>query len=1274
MNEQQAKLQQLISTLKGLPATREQIEEFIVLLFQVIKISKQEFDELSVDNINIVKSFLKKLQDENDDLHKQLLLISSDNIAEFQLKVREMEKLLAQLRIAKGEKGDPGKNGKNGEDGIDGSPDTPEEIRDKLTELVGEERLSIHAIKDWRETFEEFMGRRPGGIAGARGPRNFYQMLDVDIDPQDLSISDVPFWNGVKWVNVSSTTFTGTPGGLNEQVQYNDNGAFGGDSYFTYQRESGLLHLNAPVSGFSGGLVVSNSAGDQFQLVKTNSTYTPYKTINQFDNAWHNGTTGNMVFLNENPTGEINWATGGSSTAQMSLSAAGILNIDSLDAFCVVVTDFSKNIISSGITTTELDYLSGITSNIQTQLDGKEPTITAGTTAQYWRGDKTWQTLSTSVVPEGSNLYFTEARVRATLLSGLSITGGAITSSDSVLSAFGKVQNQINGLIGGVYYQGTWNASTNSPTLVSSTGTKGHYYVVSVAGSTNLDGITDWKIGDWAIFNGTTWEKVDNTDAVSSVNGALGAVSLTGTSNRITVTGTVWDIAATYVGQTSITTLGTITTGVWNGTAIANAFLANSSLTIGSTNISLGGTSTTLAGLSSVTSTSFIGALTGNASTATALQTGRTISITGDLSYTSPSFDGSGNVTAAGTLATVNSNTGSWGTATQVPQFTVNGKGLITAAANVLITPAVGSITGLGTGIAAFLATPSSANLATAVTDETGSGALVFATSPTLVTPNLGTPSAAVLTNATGLPLTTGVTGILPYANGGTNASTSWTQGSIMFAGASSFAQSNADFFWDNTNKFLGLGTSSPGAQLHQTGNISAAAWTNTGIKIRQTAVTLTDTSSSGTVVQNYINVFGGHVIAATNPTTYTTVVGNFYTAPTAGTNVTFTNVLAAYYQGNALFDGDLTIGPNVSLAKIYVTGNNSRTAWGVNGAGIRWAASTYTDTTSSGSVGNTAVHGIAATTVAASNTVTYTNLSTLRLASPTAGTNVTITNAYALYCAGDILTTTSLTVGSTTALASIFSVAGSSSLSSWTTSGACLRTVAGTYTNTSTATSGTAATAMMHTFGTHTIAATNSGVTVTDAANVYIGDAPTAGTNVTITNAWSLFINAGASYTGGTISIGTKDKSAQLNVLSTTEQMRLRYDTNNYATFTVASTGDLTITPTTTSSAIRQLTISGALALATVSVSATTTADKTHYTIRVDASGANRTINLPAASGATGRVYVIKKIDSSANTVTIDGSGSETIDGATTKVLNTQYTGYMIQCNGTNWDIIGAF
>lgn len=81
-------------------------------------------------------------------------------------------------------------------------------------------------------------------------------------------------------------------------------------------------------------------------------------------------------------------------------------------------------------------------------------------------------------------------------------------------------------LLGALRYQGIWNASTNTPTLTSSAGTKGFYYKVATAGTTSIDGITDWQLGDDIVFNGTTWDKIDNTDLVSSVNGLLGTVVL----------------------------------------------------------------------------------------------------------------------------------------------------------------------------------------------------------------------------------------------------------------------------------------------------------------------------------------------------------------------------------------------------------------------------------------------------------------------------------------------------------------------------------------------------------------------------------------------------------------------------------------------------------------------------------------------------------------------------------------------------------------------------
>jgi hypothetical protein len=138
-------------------------------------------------------------------------------------------------------------------------------------------------------------------------------------------------------------------------------------------------------------------------------------------------------------------------------------------------------------------------------------------------------------------------------------------------------------------------------------------------------------------------------------------------------------------------------------------------------------------------------------------------------------------------------------------------------------------ITSFGAGVATFLGTPSSANLAAAVTDETGSGALVFATSPTLVTPALGTPASATLTNATGLPLTTGVTGTLPTANGGTNL-TSFTSGGVVYASSSSALTTGSALTFDGIS--LGVGSSSYGDAGTISLSVGVAGSTTGGLQL----------------------------------------------------------------------------------------------------------------------------------------------------------------------------------------------------------------------------------------------------------------------------------------------------------------------------------------------------------------------------------------------------------------------------------------------------------
>jgi hypothetical protein len=152
------------------------------------------------------------------------------------------------------------------------------------------------------------------------------------------------------------------------------------------------------------------------------------------------------------------------------------------------------------------------------------------------------------------------------------LTAGA-ANGVATLDAGGKVPVSQIPQMGDLNYQGTWNASTNTPTLTSSAGTKGFYYVVSVAGSTNLNGITDWKVGDWAVFNGSVWEKIDNTDAVTSVNGFTGTVVLT----QADISGTV-------------PTTRTITAGT--GLTGGGDLSADRTLAIDSTVVTLTGTQT----------------------------------------------------------------------------------------------------------------------------------------------------------------------------------------------------------------------------------------------------------------------------------------------------------------------------------------------------------------------------------------------------------------------------------------------------------------------------------------------------------------------------------------------------------------------------------------------------------------------------------------------------------------------------------------------------------
>ena len=306
------------------------------------------------------------------------------------------------------------------------------------------------------------------------------------------------------------------------------------------------------------------------------------------------------------------------------------------------------------------------------------------------------------------------------------------------------------------------------------------------------------------------------------------------------------------------------------------------------------------------------GSLNGTAWYCTA-QPGGTLGVTSmvwaNFSVASSYTAGTG-LTLTGTQFSI-TNTGvaanTYGSATATPVFAVNAQGQITSVTNTTITPAIGSVTGLGANVATFLATPTSANLAAAVSDDTGSGALVFATSPTLVTPALGTPASGVMTNVTGLPLTTGVTGTLPIGNGGTGQITA----SAAFNALSPITTTGDLILGNGTNSSTRLGIGTNGQVL--TSNGTTASWATVAANVSSfsggtTGLTpATATTGAVTLDGTLIAVNGG-----TGQSSYT--VGDILYASTT----TALSKLAGAATGNALISGGVGAAP--SYGKIDLT------------------------------------------------------------------------------------------------------------------------------------------------------------------------------------------------------------------------------------------------------------------------------------------------------------------------------------------------------------------